>query len=68
MPTSPRRLASIDGRPVGVFHTISARDGASVKRDGNPVFAIRELNTRVVEVLFGDGIWLLCGHGDIEPS
>lgn len=68
MPTSPRRLASIDGRPVGVFHAISVRDGASVERDGDPVYAVRVLNARVVEVLFGDGIWMLCGHGDVELS
>jgi hypothetical protein len=68
VPSSPRRLAPIDGQPVGFFHAVAVRDGASVERDGDPIYALRELNDQLFEVLFADGVWMLCGEQDIEPS
>jgi hypothetical protein len=62
------RVAGISTESVGTFHELGVRDAASQDRDGHPVFAVRRLSEDFVEVLFGDGIWVLSSPADITPG
>jgi hypothetical protein len=59
-------VAGVSSESVATFRAISTRDAAAVQRDGEPVFAIRGLDSDTVEVLFGDGLWMLAGPEDVE--
>lgn len=60
------RLAGISSTPVGTFRAVDTRDGEAHRRDGEPVFSVRRLDDETVEVLFGDGRWMLCAPTDVE--
>lgn len=61
-------VAGVSSVPVAIFRAITVRDASAHARDGDPVFAVRRLGEDLLEVLFGDGIWMLCAPSDIEPS
>ena len=60
-------LTGVSSTSVGTFRAIDTRDGEAHYRDGEPVFAVRGLDHETVEVLFGDGRWMLCALTDVEP-
>ena len=49
--------------PLGTFHAVGCRDGASLERDGQPYYEMNPLDTADGrprgEVLFADGMWFL---------
>lgn len=59
-------VAGVSSIPIGTFHAIHTRDGVAHRRDGESVFSIRRLDDETVEVLFGDGRWMLCAPTDVE--
>lgn len=59
-------VAGISSKPIGTFRAITVRDGWAHERDGDPVYSVRALKENLVEVLFGDGIWMLCSPTDVE--
>lgn len=64
-------LRSVPNRePVGVFHAVSTHDGEADARDGQFFYALNLLDTRsaeaIVEILFGDGCWMLAAQDDLE--
>lgn len=58
--------AGVSSTPVAIFRARSVRDAASLERDALPVFSVRQLTSEGVEVLFGDGIWLLASPVDLD--
>jgi len=56
--------------PVGVFHAVSTRDGEAQARDGQRFYALNPLESQggeaIVEVQFGDGVWMLATPPDLE--
>lgn len=55
--------------PRGWFHALSTRDGEALRRDGEPFYQSNELTysrEKVVEVLFGDGTWMIAAPADLE--
>lgn len=59
--------------PLGTFHAVGCRDGASLERDGQPYFEMNPLDTTdgrpLCEVLFADGMWLLADPTkDLRPA
>lgn len=66
---TPDHQAATSG-PLGHFHAISCRDGASLERDGEPYFDINRPKSssgrEVYEVMFADGAWLLASRQDLS--
>ena len=60
-----RALAGISSRQIATFHALSVRDAEALRRDGEPVFDVRNLDAQAVEVLFGDGVWMLADLTDL---
>jgi hypothetical protein len=56
--------------PLGIFRAISTHDGEALARDGQGFYAFNRLDTRgaqpIVEILFGDGFWMLAATTDLE--
>lgn len=59
-------VAGVSSTPIGIFRARSIRDAAALGRDGAPVFAVRRLDADTVEVLFGDGQWMLAAPSDVD--
>ena len=59
-----------DREALGVFHAVSTRDGEAEARDGQAFYALNpldsQMNEPVVEIRFGDGIWMLSTPTDLE--
>lgn len=65
------QLARISSEPVGVFRSITSRDGNARERDGQPYFARRKVaddprDGVIYEVLYADGEWALASAADLE--
>lgn len=59
--------------PLGTFHAVGCRDGASLERDGQPYYELNHLDTAdgrpLCEVLFADGMWPLADPTkDLMPT
>lgn len=69
-PDEVARVTSIGSRlpAVGVFTSISTRDGEGRRRDGEDVVEVNELGDDVVEVRFRDGQWMLCAPDEVGPG
>jgi hypothetical protein len=66
-------LRSVPNRDaVGVFHAVSTRDGEAQAREGQAFYAINRLDSQaheaIVEILFGDGVWMLAIPADLSIS
>jgi hypothetical protein len=55
---------------LGVFRAVSTRDGEARARDREPFFMLNRLDSRlnepIVEIQFGDGLWMLASEKDLE--
>lgn len=65
-----RRLASVQGEPIGIFRAIRSRDASALERDGQAFYSarvLREERTEVLyEVLFADGSWVIAELRDLD--
>jgi hypothetical protein len=64
------RLAGISTEPVGVFRSVTSRDGNARERDGQPYYARRKVaddprDGVIYEVLYADGEWALASAADV---
>lgn len=58
------------GKPQGVFHAVSTRDGEAVARDGQPYYRTNlkgedHIGEAVYEIEFADGLWMLVTAADL---
>lgn len=56
---------------IGVFRARSTRDANALERDGRQVFAMNDVfspegESPTIEILFADGIWLLCERRELD--
>jgi hypothetical protein len=61
-------VTGISSHSTLILRAVSVRDWEALRRDGEPVFAVRQLDTDTVEVLFGDGMWMLAAQEDVSPN
>lgn len=66
-------LRSVPNREaLGVFHAVSTRDGEAQARDGQAFYALNSLDSQgdeeIVEIQFGDGLWMLATPADLEVT
>jgi hypothetical protein len=58
--------------PLGVFRAVVTRDHIARTRDGCPYYAIAHVSEHsdgpVYEIRFDDGLWMLAGGDDLDPS
>lgn len=58
-------------RPLGIYRARTLRDGESMRRDGQPYVLMNRLpstsDAPSIEVMFGDGEWLLATPADLDP-
>lgn len=57
--------------PLGTFRAVLTRDGEGCARDGQPFYQCNYVWTdprdgEILEILFGDGLWLLAAKADLE--
>lgn len=60
-----------EGQAIGTFRARSTRDANALERDGHPVFAMNDVHapaaeSPTIEILFADGVWLLCEGQELE--
>jgi hypothetical protein len=58
---------------LGTFQAVSTRDGEALSRNGHPYFEVAEVGVdgrgeRLVEIRFGDGLWMLATESDLVPA
>ena len=66
-----RAALQSEGQAIGTFRALSTRDANALERDGRPVFAMNDVyspaeESPTIEILFADGIWLLCERRELE--
>lgn len=59
-----------DREALGIFRAASTRDGEAQSRHGQAFYALNPLTTEadqeIVEIQFGDGLWMLATPRDLD--